>query len=135
MESEDRADPEQVGDVDDAQAADLHVVAGDMGPAAVQHVAHQTQLDHVVGHQPVAAFHQRQRGLALAHAAGPLDQHPHAEHFEHHSVHLHRGCEHEREQAYDARGELGGGQRCLQHRASDRFRQAQKVVGGIDAVG
>ena len=105
------------------------------GPAAVQHVADQAQIDLVVGHQPVAALHQCQRGFALAHAAGPLDQHAHPEHLQHVTVHLRGRREHEGQNAHHARGELGGGQRRLQHRPPGHIRQAQKVVGGVDAVG
>ena len=64
-----RRDTEQVLDVDDAEAANLHVVLDDLGAAAVDHVGRPlADLDDVVGDEAMAAQHQVERRLALADA-------------------------------------------------------------------
>ena len=64
-----RADAEQRGNVDEPDAADLHVVRRQLVPPADQHVvAAAGDLDHVVGHQAVAALDQVEHALALADA-------------------------------------------------------------------
>jgi hypothetical protein len=66
----DGLDAEHLRDVDDADAAHFHVVARQFG-AGAEHVAavHQHGLHHIVGHEAVTAFDQRQHGLAFADAA------------------------------------------------------------------
>ena len=63
-------DPKHGSDVDDTDAAHFHVVAGDLGAGAHDFPAiHQRDLRHIIGHETVAAFDQRQHALALADAA------------------------------------------------------------------
>ena len=60
----------EVADVDDADAAHLHVIADHLRRGAHQGVAVDApDLHGVVGDQPVAALDELQRGLALADAA------------------------------------------------------------------
>ena len=68
-------DPEEIGDEDDAQAPDLHVVADPLRTASAQPpLARRMQLDHVVRHQAMAARHELESALALPDAAAPQQQ-------------------------------------------------------------
>jgi hypothetical protein len=73
----DRADAEHRLHVDDAEAADLHVMPQELVAGADQHVAVAARdRDHVVRHQPVAALDQVERGLGLADRAAPVNSRP-----------------------------------------------------------
>ena len=50
----DRGHAVEVLDVEDAEAPDLHVVAGELGGVPHEGVGHALDLHHVVGHQPMA---------------------------------------------------------------------------------
>ena len=75
----DALDAEHLGDVDDADAAALHIAAGER-TAAGHELALIEQLDHgdVVGHEAVAALDEGQGALGFAHPAVAADDHPHA---------------------------------------------------------
>ena len=62
----DGPDPEHRLHVDDAEPSDLHVMPEQLVPGADQHVAVAARdRDHVVRHQPVAAFDQVERKIAI----------------------------------------------------------------------
>ena len=84
----DRGDAEEVLDVDDAEAADLHVVLDDLAAGPEDRLRRLALHVHdVVGHQPVPAHDEVQRDLALADARLAEEQDPHAEDVEQHAVH------------------------------------------------
>jgi hypothetical protein len=63
----DRPDPEQGRDVDDADAADLHVMALQLVPAADDDLGSVPRDDHdVVGDEPMSPLDQIEDRLALA---------------------------------------------------------------------
>ena len=70
----DRGEAVEVGDVDDADAADFQVAAGQGGGGGDQFTAGKLDADHVVGDQRAAFFDQADGGLALAGAAFSHDQ-------------------------------------------------------------
>ena len=73
-------DAEQILDVDDAEPAQLHVVARQLRTGADEdRFRSAPDLDGVVGDQAMAADDQIERALALADAALPDDQHAEAE--------------------------------------------------------
>src|SRR5438105_5008873 len=106
---------EQVLDVDDPDAANLHVVLDDLGGAAVDGPALSLlQVDDVVGHQAVPAGDQVERQLALADSALPQDEHADADHVDEHAVHRRAGGERFLEEALhvvdERAGEVAGAQ-------------------------
>src|SRR5471030_235127 len=71
-----RRNAEQILDVDHAEAAQLHVVARQLGARADEdRLLPAPDFDRVVRHQPVAADDQIERALALADAALAGNQH------------------------------------------------------------
>ena len=77
----DRLEPEDLADVDDPQAADLHEEpAEDRGPADDPAAGSRADLHHVVGDEAVAAGDQLEGALALPDAAVADDQDAQAEH-------------------------------------------------------
>src|SRR5215470_15005339 len=87
-------DAEEVLDVDDADAADLHVVLDDLRAAPVDRPSLLLlQVDDVVGHQAMAASDEVQRQLALADSALPQDEHPDADHVDENAVDRRAGGE------------------------------------------
>src|SRR5208283_371013 len=81
-------DAEHRGDVDDADAANFHVLARQFSASADDFAAvHQSDPCHVIGDQAVAALDERQHRLAFADAAFTANQHAHAEDV-HHAAHL-----------------------------------------------
>src|SRR5205823_14151017 len=62
-------------DVDDAEAADLHVMRQPLGGTAAEHRGRDAPHDDdVVGDEPVAVGHEVEGGLALADPALPEDE-------------------------------------------------------------
>src|SRR5437868_5960605 len=87
-------DAEQVLDVDDPDAADLHVVLDDLRAASVDRPALPLlQVDDVVGDEAVAARDQVQRQLALPDSALPQDEHADAHDVDQDAVHRGAGGE------------------------------------------
>jgi hypothetical protein len=73
-------DAEHVLDVDDAEAAHLHVVLDQLRGPAHQHVARGApHLHQIVGHQAVAAHDEIERRLRLPDAALAQRQHADAD--------------------------------------------------------
>ena len=82
-----RRDAEEILDVDQAEAADLHVMAGQLGTGAEhERLGAAAQLHRVVGDEPVAADDEVERALALADAALADDEHAQAEDVHQHAV-------------------------------------------------
>src|SRR5688572_23277317 len=70
--------------VDDADAANLHVVARDLGARAHDFAAiEQHHLGNVVGHQAVAALNERQDRLAFPDATLAANDHTDAKDIDH----------------------------------------------------
>ncbi len=110
--------PNMARDVDDANAAHLHVVARQFGAGAEHFAAiHQRGLDHVVGHQAVAALDQGQHRLALANAAFAADDGAHAEDVHHAAQFGGAGGEHHFERQGGQVDEFHGHQRRLKNAA------------------
>ena len=75
----DGPDTEHGGDVDDANAAHFHVVAGQGGAGAIDLApVQQGDLGDVIGHQAVTALDEGQHTFAFADAALALDDDAHA---------------------------------------------------------
>jgi hypothetical protein len=127
-------DAEQVLDVDDAEATDLHVVADDAGAPPDDVGALPPDLDHVVGDQPVAAHHEVERGLALADAALAEQQHADAEHVEQHAVHVGRRRHPVRHPAGHRGDEVRRGQRRHQHGHAARLGGDRQLLGRRQAA-
>ena len=71
-----RRDAEKVLDVDDADAAQLHVMPEEVVRVAQQHVVRMAfDDDHVVGNQSVAAIDQVERAFTLSDTAVAQQQH------------------------------------------------------------
>jgi hypothetical protein len=104
-----RGDAEQIADVDDAEPAHLHMVPRQVGAGANQvALAAQPYFDSIVGDQPVAAYDQIERALALADAAVAGNQHAEAQNVDEHAVHdLADG-----QRVLQQRTDLGDGDRC-----------------------
>ena len=100
-----RRHTEEVLDVDDPQAPDLHVVLDDGRPMPHCGVGLALHVHDVVCHQPVAAQHQIQRTLALADAALAEDQDAHAQDVEQHPVQAGAGRERILQEALDVHDE------------------------------
>src|SRR5439155_17112681 len=84
----DASDAEHGGDVDDADSAHLHVVAGQFGGCAHEFAAiHEHDLGRIVRHEAVTALDQRQHALALANTALAPKDHADTENI-HHAPHL-----------------------------------------------
>src|SRR5207244_10252522 len=65
-----RRDPEEIHDVDDADAAQLHVVPRQLWAGADQdRFRPAANLDGIVGHQSMATHNQVERAFALADSA------------------------------------------------------------------
>ncbi len=74
-----RAHTEQRGDVDEADAANLHVVRGQLvTPPDEDVVAAPGHLYHVVGHEPVPPLHQVEHAFALSDSRAAHEQQPDA---------------------------------------------------------
>ena len=80
----DASDAKHRGDVDDADAAHFHVVAGvfDAGSHDVV-VVNERDFGDVVGHQAVASFNERQNAFGFANAAFSADDHPDPQNIDH----------------------------------------------------
>src|SRR5260370_17640506 len=89
----DRGDADEVLDVDDPQAANLHVMPDDRIPGAVKATrlaAHH--VDDVIGDQAMPSHHQVEGDLALADAALAQQQDADSEDVQQHPVKAaHRG--------------------------------------------
>jgi hypothetical protein len=82
-----RRDAEQFFDVDDAESAQLHVMAGQLRTGADQdRLLPAAHFDRVVGHQSMAADNEIQRAFALADAALARNQHAQPEDVHQHGV-------------------------------------------------
>ena len=82
-----RRHAEQIPDIDDAEAAQLHVIARRLGTRAKDHrVAAASDLDGVVGDQSMPADDEVQRTLTLADAAVADDEHAKTENVHEHAV-------------------------------------------------
>src|SRR5690606_31155568 len=86
---------EQRGDIDDANAADLHVVALELVPAGDEDVvAASAHVDQIVRHQAMPSFHQVQHAFALADPAPAHHQQAYAVDVGHGAVYGRAGSEH-----------------------------------------
>ena len=122
-----RRDAEQILHVDDAEAAQLHVMAGQLGTGADQdRLRAAPDLDGVVGDQTMAADDQVERALALADAALADDQDAEAEDVHQHGVH-HRPLG---QGVLENRRQLGDGGR----RGDRGLQQRQLRALGFDAA-
>src|SRR2546423_12049707 len=100
---------EQGADVDEPDAADLHVVLRQLVAAADQDVvAAPRDVDDVVRDQAVAALHQVEHAFALADPRLAEEQQPHAEHVGERGVHAGGRREHVVQERPEAAGGLGG---------------------------
>src|SRR5512146_3455295 len=90
-----RPDAEQLLDVDQSDAADLHVMARHLVATTDQDV-HPAARDvyHVICHQSVAPLHQVAHALALADPGAAHEQPPDAVHVRERAVQRRRGGEH-----------------------------------------
>src|SRR5215213_7060039 len=76
LRAADGRDAEQLADVEDAEAANLHVLAQQVGRAAHEQARPAAAYhDEVVGDQLVAAHDEVERALRFAHAGLALDEH------------------------------------------------------------
>ena len=108
-------------DVDDADAADLHVVALQLVAAADEDVAAAARGDdEIVGDEPVPALDEIEHALRLADAALPDEEQPDAEHVGERAVQGGRRRELVLERRLDLLVELGRRERG----AEDRRRRA-----------
>ena len=113
----------------------LHVVAHHLGAASHQDVAaHAADLHGVIRHQSVAALDERQRGLALAHAAVPLEEHPDSEHLHQDAVDGLLGRENGGQHPQDPHGELRGGKVRLEDGAAGFFRDVVEIRRGLQGM-
>src|SRR5262249_51564192 len=81
-------DAEHRRHVDDADAANFHVIAGELRAGADHFVSvHERDLGDVVGHKTVTAFDQGEHTFTFADAAFAADDHAYAEDV-HHAAHL-----------------------------------------------
>src|SRR5215208_7658635 len=79
LRAADGRDAEQLADVEDAEAANLHVLAQQIGRAAHEQAGPAAPyLDGVVGDQLVAAHDEVERALGFADAGLALDEHAEA---------------------------------------------------------
>src|SRR2546423_12850115 len=100
---------EQGADVDEPDAADLHVVLRQLVAAADQDVvAAPRDVDDVVRDQAVAALHQVEHAFALADPRLAEEQQTHAEHVGERRVHAGAGREHVVQERLEAAVELRG---------------------------
>jgi hypothetical protein len=81
-----RRHAEEVLDVEDSEAADLHVVLEHLVPVAIHVALPPEQIDDVVRHQAVPTHHQIEGDLALADPRLAQQQHADAEHVDQHAV-------------------------------------------------
>ena len=82
------ANAEQRVDVDQADAADFHVMPGNLMPAANQHVvAAARDVDHVVRHQAMPALDQVEHTFALPDPGASSEQEAHAKDVGERAVH------------------------------------------------
>ena len=81
-----RADAENLLDIHNAHAAQLHEVAHHLRRFAEQRAPHAGDIHHVVGDELMAVLDELQRAFALAHAAFAGNHQPHAEHIQQHAV-------------------------------------------------
>ena len=125
-----RGDAEQIAEVDQAEAADFHVMARQLRTAADDdRRGAPPDLDRVVGDEPMAAHDEVERAFALADAALPHHQHAEAEDVEEHAVDdLADG-----EAILEQRRELADRGRRADARASAAARRL--VSASIDQVG
>jgi len=74
---------EQIRNVDDTQAANLHVVPNPLWRGSPRpSVRINPQVHYVIGDESVAARNQLERALAFANTAGPLKQHTNGVHLD-----------------------------------------------------
>ena len=125
-----RGDPEEIAHVDQADAAQLHVVARQRRTGADDDgAAAPADVDDVVRDEAVAEADQLEGALALADAALPHHQHAEAEHVDEDAVARHA----RRQQVVEQRAQLGEGDRRRQRGAQQRHL---RLVGGLDqAIG
>src|SRR5947209_6986846 len=116
---------EQLADVDDAEAANLHVLAQEVGRAARELAGPRApHLDEVVGDELVAAHDEVERALRLPHPALALDEDAEAVEVEQDAVaHLAR-----RERFFQVLGDGADGDRADERRLDERERRA---LGGL----
>src|SRR5712691_4708971 len=131
-----RRDPEQVLDVDHAEAPQFHVIARQLGTGADQNgFGAAATLHRIVAHEPVRAHNQVQRALALADAALADDQHAEAEDVHQHRVHhrpLGEGVLENRRQLRD-RGRSGHGR--LEQRPPGAFGFDEELRRRLESAG
>jgi hypothetical protein len=132
----DRGDAEQVRDVEDPEAADLHVVLMHLEGRAPHRVgrAHR-DLDDVVGDQAVALEDQVERGLALADAAAADQQQADAQHVDQHAVDGGARRQQVLELPRQARDEDRAHERAAQHRHAVAARDVHQEVRRVEAAG
>ena len=99
--------PKIDGNVDESDAANLHVMALQLVPAADQHVVAAPARDHeIVRDEPMAALDEIEHALRLADAASTHEQQPDAEHVRERPVQVRRRRELFLEPRLDSRVEL-----------------------------
>jgi hypothetical protein len=82
-----RRDAEQIAQVDHAEAADFHVMAGQLrGAADDDRRGASPHLHRIVGHETMATDDEIERALALADAALTDNEHPEAQNVHQHAV-------------------------------------------------
>ena len=83
------ADAEEVGYIDNAEAADFHVVADDFVRALSheQRAIETADFDDIVSDKPVPPFDKRERCLALAYAGFAQKQNAYAENLDQDAMH------------------------------------------------
>src|SRR5260370_39441656 len=103
-----RPDAEQRLDVDQANAADLHVVARQLMAPTDQHVIPLSgDVHYVVGDEAMATLHQVEYALALADPGAALEQQSDPEHVRQGGVDRCGGREHIVQEGFHAAVELG----------------------------
>ncbi|VBB38953.1 hypothetical protein TRIP_E160177 [uncultured Spirochaetota bacterium] len=132
-----RAHSVQMGDIDDAQTADFHVVTDNLIGA----LAHQNRtidaadLHHIVRHQAVTPLDQLQGGLALAHPRIADQEDSDAENLDQHAMNGGFRSENIRENAQHPAGEFVGIETRHQHRAAGFFGGLGKTDGRPERAG
>ena len=131
-----RGQAEQVLDVDDADAAQLHVMAQRLRAVADQLVVGiAPDADAVVADQAVAAGDEVERRLALPHSAAPDQQHAQPIDVEQHGVHGGRGDQVLLEEVADALDDDRGEPRRAQHRHLLLAAGLEEVGQRLEALG
>ena len=112
-----RANAEDRLHVDEADAANFHVMLLQLVAAADDDVVAAARGDHeIVGDEPMPALHEIQHALGLADAALPHEEKPDAVDVGERAVERGRGRELFRDRGLHAREEFGGLERAAQNR-------------------